>query len=97
MKRISALAGLASLLVAGATAQAQPIPANIAAAVANPDRPDADRIRDADRKPAEDLAFAGVRRVRRSPTSSPPPAISAASSQPPSARPATSMPFIQAN
>ena len=62
MKRISALAGLASLLVAGATAQAQPIPANIAAAVANPDRPDADRIRDADRKPAEDLAFAGVRR-----------------------------------
>jgi predicted methyltransferase len=60
MKRIAALAGLASLIIVGGAA-AQPTPANIAAAVANPDRPDADRVRDADRKPAEDLAFAGVK------------------------------------
>ncbi|WP_174285019.1 class I SAM-dependent methyltransferase [Sphingomonas bacterium] len=33
----------------------------IAAAVADPTRPDADRVRDANRKPAEVLAFAGVR------------------------------------
>jgi predicted methyltransferase len=33
----------------------------IAAAVADPNRPDADRQRDADRKPAQTLVFAGVR------------------------------------
>jgi predicted methyltransferase len=33
----------------------------IAAAVADPSRPDADKARDADRKPAEMLAFAGVK------------------------------------
>lgn len=37
------------------------IPANIAAAVANPARPEVDRARDAARKPGECLAFAGVK------------------------------------
>ena len=36
------------------------IPKNIAAAVADPARPQADRDRDADRKPAESIAFAGL-------------------------------------
>ncbi len=36
-------------------------PSAIAVAVADPTRPDADRARDANRKPAETLAFAGVR------------------------------------
>ena len=37
------------------------IPANIAAALTDPSRPAADSIRDADRLPADVLAFAGVR------------------------------------
>lgn len=36
------------------------IPAFLAAAIADPARPEADRVRDVDRKPAESLAFAGV-------------------------------------
>jgi predicted methyltransferase len=44
-----------------ATAVAATIPPNIAAAVANPNRPQADRDRDAARKPAEVLTFAGVK------------------------------------
>src|ERR1700683_1960021 len=36
-------------------------PANITAAVADSARPAADRARDANRKPAESLAFAGVK------------------------------------
>jgi predicted methyltransferase len=57
------LAALAGLLViaGGAAAATATIPANIAAAVANPDRPQEDRDRDANRKPDQDLAFAGVR------------------------------------
>ena len=39
---------------------AETIPANIAAAVASPNRPDADKQRDEARKPAEVLAFAKV-------------------------------------
>jgi predicted methyltransferase len=50
-----------ALLLASASAQAAaPIPA-ITAAVADPSRPAADRDRDAERKPAEMLAFAGVK------------------------------------
>jgi predicted methyltransferase len=37
------------------------IPAYIAAAIADPARPDKDKERDADRKPAECIAFAGVK------------------------------------
>ncbi|HZZ89938.1 MAG TPA: methyltransferase domain-containing protein [Caulobacteraceae bacterium] len=56
-------AAAAVVLASGATlAQAAgAIPANIAAAVASPSRPDADKARDEARKPAEVLAFAGVK------------------------------------
>ena len=37
------------------------IPAYITAAVADPNRPDTDTKRDADRKPAESIAFAGIK------------------------------------
>jgi predicted methyltransferase len=50
----------ASLMPAVAGA-AGTVPAYITAAVADPGRPDADKARDADRKPAESLAFAGVK------------------------------------
>src|ERR1700741_3575650 len=41
------------------------IPKPIAAAVADPARPQADRDRDADRKPAECIAFAGLKPGQR--------------------------------
>jgi predicted methyltransferase len=44
-----------------ATAATGKIPANVAAAVADPARPEADRARDSNRKPAECLTFAGVK------------------------------------
>ena len=50
----------ASLLILAATG-AQAAPANITAAVADPARPAADTQRDADRKPAAMLEFAGVK------------------------------------
>lgn len=61
-KRHLAIAA-ALLLAACATPQtvAPPVAADYAAALADPSRPDADRARDAVRKPAEVLAFAGVR------------------------------------
>ena len=40
---------------------ADTVPAYVTAAVADPGRPDADKGRDADRKPAETVAFAGVK------------------------------------
>lgn len=53
-------AGLAmATLVAGSAAPA--VPAYIAAAVANPARPEADRKRDADRKPGDVIAFSKMR------------------------------------
>ncbi len=55
------LAGLAALAAVSAALAATPIPAYVAAAVADKARPEADTQRDADRKPAETLAFAGVR------------------------------------
>jgi predicted methyltransferase len=55
-----ALAGTLALSSLAATA-ATVIPAYIAAAVANPDRPAADTARDAQRHPAELLAFAGLK------------------------------------
>ncbi|MFI4936723.1 MAG: class I SAM-dependent methyltransferase [Caulobacterales bacterium] len=65
MKLATILAGAATLaLIAGAAWQsgaAGSIPDSIAKAVANPARPDADRDRDPLRKPAEVLAFAGVK------------------------------------
>ncbi|MDR3415900.1 MAG: hypothetical protein P4L83_06925 [Nevskia sp.] len=51
----------ATLLLVARSVAADPIPAYIAAAVADPRRPDADRQRDAERKPAEVIAFAGIK------------------------------------
>jgi len=59
----SHLAAAAAIALLGgviAVRAADAIPANIAAAVANPNRPAADVARDAARKPAEVLAFANV-------------------------------------
>lgn len=57
-------AGAAAAVLLGvpflATATAQ-VPRAIADAVASPERPEADKARDTDRRPAELLAFAGVR------------------------------------
>jgi predicted methyltransferase len=50
-----------ALLLATASAQAADPSPSIAAAVADPGRPAADRDRDAERKPADMLAFAGVK------------------------------------
>jgi predicted methyltransferase len=60
---LTALVASSSLLSACATGAAGGAMATdvIAAAVADAGRPDADRQRDADRKPAEMLAFAGVK------------------------------------
>jgi len=54
---------LATLCLAATAAQAQtpPIPSYIRGAVANPARPAADRADDNLRKPAESLAFAGIK------------------------------------
>lgn len=64
MKPFALMAVLAAslALAGGAAAQPAPIPANIAAAVADPHRPAEDVARDAERHPAETLAFAGVPR-----------------------------------
>jgi predicted methyltransferase len=58
---VLAAALTAALTLGAASAGAASIPANIAAAVADSNRPDADKQRDANRKPAEVLAFAGVK------------------------------------
>src|SRR5579872_57140 len=55
------LAAVAAVLAITGAAAAATVPAFIASAVANPNRPPDDRARDADRKPDLDLAFAGVR------------------------------------
>lgn len=56
---------LSVVLAAGALfaapALAQSIPPYVAAAVSDAGRPDADKARDADRKPAESIAFAGIK------------------------------------
>jgi predicted methyltransferase len=58
----AATTATAAMLVLTATgAGAAPVPANIAAAIADSGRPDADKARDANRKPAETLAFTGVK------------------------------------
>ncbi len=61
MNRWLAGAALATSMMFAATAQAADIPAPIAAAVADSHRPAADHARDTARKPAEMLAFAGVK------------------------------------
>jgi predicted methyltransferase len=59
--RLIALAGCGLALAACATEPAAPA-VDYAAILADPIRPEADRVRDSDRKPAELVAFAGVRR-----------------------------------
>src|ERR1700735_3432828 len=58
---IPAVALAAALTLAATCANAASVPSNITAAVADSSRPDADKQRDANRKPAETLAFAGVK------------------------------------
>ncbi len=61
-RRLLLAAAVLALGGVGAVALAAPnIPANVAAAVADPARPAEDVARDAERKPAEMLAFAGVK------------------------------------
>jgi predicted methyltransferase len=52
---------VASLSLSAACVQAASIPGNITAAVADSNRPDTDKKRDDNRKPAETLAFLGVK------------------------------------
>jgi predicted methyltransferase len=61
---LAAVICLATLTSVG-TAKTLAIPKAIAAAVADPARPQADRDRDADRKPAETIAFAGLKPGQR--------------------------------
>jgi predicted methyltransferase len=56
-----AAAFASAMTLTGTVASAATVPANIAAAVADANRPDADKTRDANRKPAETLAFTGVK------------------------------------
>jgi predicted methyltransferase len=58
---VLAAAFTAALTLSANGAIAKSIPANIAAAVADSGRPEADKQRDENRKPAETLAFAGVK------------------------------------
>jgi len=54
-------ASLSLGLATGGGAVAQPVTAALKAVLADPARPEADRVRDADRKPGELIAFAGVK------------------------------------
>jgi predicted methyltransferase len=54
-------AGLVSAGVASAAVAATTIPAYVTTAVANPNRPDADKQRDDSRKPADTIAFSGMK------------------------------------
>jgi predicted methyltransferase len=61
ISRLTAIAFALAISSGFAAAATEKVPANIAAAVADPARPQTDRARDANRKPAESLAFAGVK------------------------------------
>jgi predicted methyltransferase len=58
---ISVLGCSLAMALAASAVSAAAVPAFISAAVADAARPEADRQRDAERKPAETLAFAGVK------------------------------------
>jgi len=60
MRARAAVAGLAMLTVIAVAGSAWAAPPSIEAAVHDPGRPEADTARDANRKPAETLEFAGV-------------------------------------
>jgi predicted methyltransferase len=59
--RLTAMVVALAFSAGAAGAAMEKVPANIAAAIADASRPQADRDRDANRKPAESLAFAGVK------------------------------------
>src|SRR5882724_3395561 len=59
--RVLAAALAITLMLTATCASAASIPGNIAAAVADGSRPEADKARDVNRKPAETLAFTGVK------------------------------------
>jgi len=61
MLRWNRIAALFISLALATSAAANSVPSNINAAVHDAARPDADKARDADRKPGETLAFAGVK------------------------------------
>lgn len=61
MRRIGLSCATTAVLLLAQPAEADAIPAYILAAVADPSRPDTDRQRDADRRPAEVIAFAGIK------------------------------------
>jgi predicted methyltransferase len=61
MRKLIAVCAAALLLSGGAAIAAAGFPSYITAAVATPTRPDADRQRDANRAPAEIMAFAGIK------------------------------------
>ncbi len=61
MRALAKLGFLAAVAAASAVLAAPSIPGYVAAAVANGDRPPADRERDDARKPAEVIAFSGMR------------------------------------
>lgn len=62
MRKSTISAALAAFMLSGSSMAAAPtIPAYVTAAIADATRPDADKTRDANRKPAEVLAFAGVK------------------------------------
>jgi predicted methyltransferase len=65
--RSTAVLAAICFVALASTAMAKPpaVPKAIAAAVADPARPQADRERDADRKPAECIAFAGLKPGQR--------------------------------
>lgn len=61
IRAIASAVFVAATLASPAFSASKAIAPNIAAAVANPARPEADRARDENRKPAECLGFAGVK------------------------------------
>lgn len=63
--KMLAAAVLLATFTSLATAKPPMVPKDVAAAVADPARPQADRDRDAGRKPAETIAFAGLKSGQR--------------------------------
>jgi hypothetical protein len=61
VRSIFPIAAALVILGCATTSAHNAVPPNIASTVANQDRPDEDRQRDADRKPAEVLTFVGVK------------------------------------
>lgn len=55
------LLAVAATLLLTASAPAAPVPSYVKAAISDPARPEADTKRDADRKPADMLVFAGIK------------------------------------